>query len=147
MTLLPTLWQTVKWKHVLFWYAAITLAFWLGYDTSKGPIAIAIMGQIGMTFIAITIILGVWNRVITGCSEGFPIVWIFSTVVKDVRILPKEDEPQLKQLKKMKNWCQENCNGKWRHCEHGYFVFRKKTDAMAFKLVWYHSEFILIRKI
>ena len=134
MMLLPTLWQTVKWKHILFWYVVISLAFWFSYDPSKGSIVIAIIGQIGMTFLAIIVILGVWNKVIVGHSEGFPILWIFSTVVKDVRIPPKWHRPLLGQ---MKHWCQENCEGKWNYCEHGYFVFRKKTDAMAFKLVWY----------
>ena len=33
-----------------------------------------------------------------------------------------------------KKWCKLNTEGKWIHCEHGYFDFRKKTDAMAFKL-------------
>ncbi len=134
MILLPTLWQTVKWKHVLFWYAAITLWFWFSYDPSNGPLAIAIIGQLGMTTFAVMIIMSVWNNVITGHKEGFPILWIFSTVVKDIRLPPKGHTPLLNQ---MKHWCQENCEGKWCHCKHGYFVFRKKTDAMAFKLVWY----------
>ena len=134
MILLPTLWQTVKWKHVLFWYAAISLVFWFNYDPANGPIAIAIMGQLGMTIFAVMIIMSVWNSVITGHKEGFPILWIFSTVVKDIRISEKTDGIGLMQ---MEHWCEENCNGKWCHCKHGYFVFRKKTDAMAFKLVWY----------
>ena len=134
MILLSTLWKTVKWKHVLFWYSVISLAFWFSYDPSNGPIAIAIMGQIAMTILAVWIILGVWNKVIVGHSEGFPILWIFSTVVKDIRIFRKTEGPRLIQ---MEYWCRETCQGKWRHCEHGYFVFRKKTDAMAFKLVWY----------
>jgi len=133
MMLLSTLWQTVKWKHVLFWYVAISFAFWFSYDPSNGPVAIAILGQIGMTMFAIMIIFSVWHKVIYGQGEGFPIVWIFSTVVKDIRISEKTDGIGLMQ---MKDWCQENCNGKWHHCEHGFFVFRKKTDAMAFKLVW-----------
>lgn len=134
MILLPTLWQTVKWKHVLCWYAAISFAFWFSYDPSNGPIAIAIVGQIGMTMFVIMIIFSVWHKVIYGHGEGFPILWIFSTVVKDIRIFEKAEGTRSIQ---MKYWCQENCNGKWRHCDHGYFVFRKKTDAMAFKLVWY----------
>lgn len=134
MILLSTLWQTVKWKHILFWYAVISLAFWFSYDPSNGPIAIAIAGQIAMTIFAIIIIASVWNKVIYGYGEGFPILWIFSTVVKDIRIFEKTEGDRLIQ---MEDWCQETCQGKWRHCEHGYFVFRKKTDAMAFKLVWY----------
>lgn len=133
MILLPTLWKTVKWKPVLFWYAAITLWFWISYDPSNGPLAIAITGQLGMTILAVIVIMFVWNRVITGHKEGFPLLWIFSTVVKDIRIFKKTEDIRLMQ---MEDWCQENCNGKWRYCEHGYFVFRKKTDAMGFKLRW-----------
>lgn len=134
MILLPTLWQTVKWKHVLVWYVLLTSLFWFHYDPVNGPIAIAIMGQIGMTIFAVCIILGVWNKVIVGHGEGFPILWLFSVVVKDIRIF---DDDASGRLLQMKYWCDENCNGKWKYCEHGYFVFRKKTDAMAFKLVWY----------
>lgn len=134
MILLPTLWQTVKWKHVLFWYAAISFAFWFSYDPANGPLAIAIIGQLGVTIFAVMIIMSVWNNVITGHKEGFPILWIFSTVVEDIRIVTKGNRPH---PKTMVEWCDENCNGKWHHCEHGYFVFRKKTDAMAFKLRWY----------
>ncbi len=133
MILLPTLWKTVKWKHVLFWYAAITLFFWFQYDPAFGPISIMIIAQVAMTILAVMIIMSVWHKVIYGYGEGFPILWIFSTVVKDVRIPPKGHTPLLKQ---MKHWCQENCEGKWSYCEHGYFVFRKKTDAMGFRLRW-----------
>ena len=133
MILLPTLWQTVRWKHVLFWYTLLTLIFW-SYDPSNGPVAIAIVGQMGMTILAIIIIFSVWNKVIYGYGEGFPILWIFSTVVKDIRIFKKTEDERLLQ---MEHWCNTNCQGKWHHCKHGYFVFRKKTDAMAFKLVWY----------
>lgn len=136
MILLPTLWETVKWKHVLFWYVAISFAFWFSYDPSNGPLSIAIIGQLGMTILAVMVILSVWSSVITGRIEGFPIIWIFSTVVKDIRIFEKTEDIRLMQIK---CWCRENCIGKWRHCEHGYFVFRKKTDAMAFKLVWYQD--------
>ena len=53
MILLPTLWKTVKWKHVLFWYTVISLAFWFGYDPANGPIAIVIAGQMAMTIFSV----------------------------------------------------------------------------------------------
>lgn len=132
MILLPTLWKTVKWKKVLCWYIGLTIFFWLNYDPSNGPFAIAILGQIAMTLFTIMIIIMVWSGVITGNKEGLPILWLFSTVVKDIEIFDEESG----QLLHMKYWCDENCNGKWKYCQHGYFVFRKKTDAMAFKLMW-----------
>ncbi len=133
MILLPTLWKTVKWKPVLFYYIFITVWFWFSYDPSYGPLAIAILGQIAMTALAGITIIMVWSSVITGNKEGLPILWIFSTVVKDIEIFDEEESIQLLQ---MKYWCKENCNGKWQYCQHGYFVFRKKSDAMGFKLRW-----------
>ena len=134
MTLLSTLWNTVKWKKVLYWYIGLTIMFWFAYDPANGPIVIAIAGQIGMTILAIMPVMMVWSSVITGRNEGFPILWIFSTVVKDIQIFDKDDVSG--QLFQMKHWCDENCSGKWKYCKHGYFVFRKKTDAMGFKLTW-----------
>ena len=134
MILLPTLWQTVKWKHVLFWYTLISLVFWFGYNPANGPLALAIIGHIGVTILAIMLIFSVWHKIIYGHGEGgFPIIWIFSIIVKDIRVFEKTEGVRLMQ---MKQWCEENCIGKWRHCQHGYFVFRKKTDAMGFRLTW-----------
>jgi len=133
MILLPTLWETVKWKKVLLWYTVISLFFWFNYDPTDAPLAIAIMAHIGVTIFAIMTIFSVWSSVITGRIEGFPIVWIFSIIVKDIRIFEKVEGARLME---MKHWCEENCIGKWRHCEHGYFVFRKKIDAMGFRLTW-----------
>jgi len=132
MILLSTLWDTVKWKKALCWYIGITIIFWFSYDPANGPLAMAIMGQIGMTILVSMAIVMAWSGVINRNKEGLPILWLFSTVVKDVEIFDEETG----QLPQMKYWCDENCNGKWRHCKHGYFVFRKKTDAMGFKLRW-----------
>ncbi len=132
MILLSTLWETIRWKKTLSWYIGISLVFWFGYDPANGPIAIAIMGQIGMTILTGMAILMVWSGVIGDRREGLPLLWLFSTVVIDIQLFDIEDE----KLTQIKDWCDENCDGKWKYCHHGYFVFRKKTDAMAFKLCW-----------
>lgn len=133
MILLPTLWETVKWKKVLFWYMLISLGMVFGYDPNNAPFEIAILAHIGMTILIIMIVLMVWGKIIYGKGEALPLIWIFSTVVKDIRIFKKTEGSR---LLLMKLWCDENCNGKWRYCQHGYFVFRQKTDAMGFKLRW-----------
>ena len=128
MRLITTLWSTVNWKKVLFWYmiGMLIVSF-----NEKNDISVIIISIFVMTFIVMIVMLMTWNQVIHGYSEGFPVVWIWSYVVSDVKIF-KKDQGFIER----KKWCKLNTEGKWIHCEHGYFAFRKKTDAMAFKLRW-----------
>lgn len=132
MILLPTLWKTVKWKPILFWYTVVTLLFWFSYDPSKGPLLIAMSGQAAMTVMAALIIFMVWDDVVTD-RHGLTLSWLFSTVVKDIRVFENKNSDLLWE---MKDWCSDNCSKKWRHCKHGYFVFRSKHDALLFKMTW-----------
>ena len=140
MRLISTLWETVKWKKALGWYIGLTIFVWLSYDPANGPIVAIILIQIMVTIIAIMLILSVWYEMIANRTiinrpvTGLPILWLFSTVIENIIIF--DDDDASGRLLQMNDWCDENCDGKWKYCRHGYFVFRKKTDAMGFKLRW-----------
>ena len=133
MILLSTLWKTIEWKIIFFWYIFISLILLFPGSPLSFMLVSIIIVQMILSFIFILFILVSWNKVIFGHVEGLPILWIFSTVVEDIRVFEDED---CVRLLDMKDWCSDNCNKKWRHCKHGYFVFRSKQDAVLFKMSW-----------
>jgi len=74
--------------------------------------------------------MAVFSKAIQGHFEGWPLVWIMSTTA-DI-VIPYDSGKG----SQARYWCKENLNGEWIHCRHGYFAFRRKDDAMAFKITW-----------
>ena len=132
MRLISTVWQTVRWRKLLFWYASLSMLVWISWYRNRHvdpELIISIVGQVSMTVLFLFILMGVWSNAIHRYKEGFPLTWIFSFVVTDLRVF--DDDLRLQQIK---DWCSEMCDGKWRHCRQGYFTFKKREDAVAFKL-------------
>jgi hypothetical protein len=87
-------------------------------------------------FIILLMILGgVWARSIHGTPEAYVgFTWIWAHTFKDPELAPHYDSER---AMRMRMWCYENIDGGWVQCRNGnWFAFRKKSDAMAFKLTW-----------
>ena len=128
MRLISTLWTAINLKKFIIWYVIGMVLASLNYFDDARPIAIMAGVAVVHIFLGM-ILLMAWNKVIHGQTEGFPLLWIWSYVFHEVKVFETDTL-----LYEMTIWCRENCEGKWIHCEHGYFSFRKKTDLVAFKL-------------
>lgn len=123
--------KTVKWRVVLFWFAVIMTLMTLGH-WNWVQIAVTWVCGIALLFM---IVCGVWARSIHGIPEvyaGFS--WIWAHSFKEPELAPHYIS---RRAMEMRMWCRDNAEGGWTQCRNGgYFAFRKKSDAMAFKLTW-----------
>ena len=125
MRLYETLHVTIKWKKVLLWYLCFTVLLVLNTET----VLEMIVGFCFLTFFLGFLSLMVFGKAIHGNGEAISIVWPFKTIYEKQIFYGSLEGKQRRQ------WCRENLNGKWIHCQHGYFVFQRKDEAMAFKLI------------
>ena len=129
MRLFQTLKETVKWKKLALMYFGT-----LGWVFAAGMVGVestaVIFGVSGLTLFFIFVIARIFSKNILGHSEGFPGIWI-TRIVSEDQI--DYDGPQGMMRRA---WCKNNLNGKWIHCRHGYFAFKRIDDAMAYKLRW-----------
>jgi len=130
MRLYQTLPKTIKWKKVLIWYFILLSFIFYSALNGTNTSTITLFGVLGLHFIICIVCLMVFNALIHGHSEGFPIIWIFSTIYEKPIIYDSLEGLEYRY------WCKDNLQGKWIHCRHGFFVFQRKDDAMAFKLVY-----------
>lgn len=130
MRLISTLWPTVRWKPLAIWYVLITIFFGIEFIHAQDTF-FSVGRFICLNVVFLMLILMVWNKVLYGHSEGFPILMIWSHVVPDIKVFEEGVA-----LTEMKEWCRLNCKGKWVHCTHGCFSFKNKYDAVGFKLRW-----------
>ena len=128
MRLYQTLHTTVKWKWITFWYV-----IWIGFVFYTMPTVhplMTILGLLGVNGFAFFIVMGIFGKVVHKTHERWPVIWSFRTIFEKPIIYDSVEGYQ------GRFWCEANLNGNWIHCQHGYFVFQRKDEAMAFKLVW-----------
>ena len=126
MRLYQTLHHTIKWKKLLCWYLIITCVMILGANS----IFLVWLDIFYTTSVTIMLSLMVIGKVIYGKNEYWPILWPFRIIYEQSIYYDSIEGRQCR------NWCKRNLNGEWIHCQHGYFVFKRMDDAMAFKLKW-----------
>jgi len=126
MRLYETLHVTIKWKKVLLWYLCFSVLLVFAAETVSNMI----IGFGGLTFFLSFVSLMVFGKAIHGKGETISVIWPFRTIYEKQICYGSLEGIQGRQ------WCRENLKGKWLHCHHGYFVFQRKDEAMAFKLVW-----------
>ena len=140
MRVISLLLGNMQWKVLATTYFVVTLPTTtkIGHVTLS---AIAINHMAAALVCFIVFCLGT-NWVINRSKHnGAALDWMFATVVEDIQILDEQVNPKInpfnaQKLEAMKAWCRTNCLGSWRHTHYGYFVFKKKSDALAFKLAW-----------
>lgn len=124
--------KTVKWRLVAAW--SILIMGWMTYSYWGMWAQFVIVWGIYFCLMGI-IVGGVWARSIHGMPEAYVgFSWIWAHSLREPELSPPYDSNK---AAIMRIWCHENLEGGWTQCRNGgFFAFRKKSDALAFKLRW-----------
>ena len=112
MRLITTLWPTIKWKPLFIWNIVLII---LAGVTNDVTILMIVVGIVGVILLNTMLVLMVWNKVLYGQIEGYPIISIWNHIVADIQITDINAGISWK----MKQWCMNNCKGKWLHDRRG----------------------------
>ncbi len=137
MRLYKTLSKVVRWRWALKWYLISLALTWFvviqGLLYQKAYILylfVSIAGTFSFTALAAIIVMSVFGRAIYGNKDKWPIIWPFRIIAEEPVDFDSEEGLE------RRLWCCDNLRSEWIHCRHGYFAFKRKDDAMAFKLRW-----------
>lgn len=140
MRVITMLTRRMKWNVLGVTYFVVTLPT----TTKLGQVVMfaLVMNHIVAILVCFVVFCLGTNWVINRSKHnGAALDWMLATVITDIQIPDKNANPKInpfdeQKLTLMKEWCDKNCTGQWRHCLYGYFIFKKKSDALAFKLAW-----------
>ena len=137
MRLYETLSKVVRWRWLLKWYLISLALTWFiviqGLWYQEAYILylfVSIAGTFSFTSLAAIVVMSVFGRAIYGTNEKWTIIWPFRIISEEPIDFDSEEGLE------RRLWCYDNLRSKWIHCRHGYFAFKRKDDAMAFKLRW-----------